>query len=77
VCENIKQAINKAEIDSKIKVNEYMINIPTPNLFFESNKIEIERKTEKEIDESEMYNILKNIETKAFRDDYRKIKEMT
>lgn len=77
VCENIKQAINKAEIDSKIKVNEYMINIPTPNLFFESNKIEIERESKKEIDESEMYNILKKIENKAFRDDYRKIKEMT
>ncbi len=78
VCENIKEAIEKAEIDAKRKISDFMINLPTSNLFFESGKINYIRKNKKEeLDEKESYEILKEIETKIFRNHYKRIKNTT
>lgn len=78
VCENIKEAIEKAEIDAKRKISDFMINLPTSNLFFESGKINyIRKKWKEEIDEDENYEILKEIETRIFRNHYRRIKNTT
>lgn len=75
VCENIKQAIEKAEMDAKMKIDDFMINIATSNIYFESSKINYSReKTKDEIDENEMYEILKKIEKKALNNHYRRIK---
>jgi len=78
VCESINQAIEKAQIDAKIKINDYIINIPSQNLFFESSKINfIRENNDKDIDEEELYGILKNIETQAFKNHYKRIKDNT
>lgn len=78
VCENIKQAIEKAEIDAKRKIDNYIVNIPTSNLFFESSRINhIREKHEVEINENELYYILRDIETQALRHNYKKIKNNT
>ncbi|PZM85046.1 hypothetical protein DLH72_02320 [Candidatus Gracilibacteria bacterium] len=75
VCENIKQAVEKAEIDAKMKIKEFMINIPTSNIFFESSSINyIKQEPEKEIDEDSMYKILKDIELNIFKNHYKRIK---
>lgn len=75
VCENINQAIEKAEIDAKIKVDDFMINIATSNIYFESSKINYSREENKEkIDENEMYEILKKMEKKALTNHFRRIK---
>lgn len=77
VCENIKQAIEKAEIDAKIKVADFMINVISPNLFFESSNINYTRENTNQIDEKEAYDILKNLESQAFRNHYKRIKNST
>ncbi len=78
VCENIKQAIEKAEIDAKRKIDEYIINIPTSNLFLESSKINYVRENQKdEINDKELYDILVNIEEQALKYHYKKIKYNT
>lgn len=77
VCKNIKIAIEKAETDAKIKVNEIIINILSSNIFIESNKISYFRKNTKEIDKAEMYEIFKDLEKKAFINSYRKIKNQS
>lgn len=75
VCENIKQAVEKAEIDAKMKIKEFMVNIPTSNIFFESSSINyIKQDPEKEIDEESMYKILKDIELNIFKNHYKRIK---
>lgn len=78
VCENIKQAFEKAEIDAKRKIDKCIINIPTSNLFFESSKINyVREKDEIEINDNELYYILRDIEHKALKNNYKKIKETT
>lgn len=75
VCENIKQAVEKAEIDAKIKIKEIMISIPTSNIFFESSSANyIKQEPEKEINDDSMYNILKDIELNIFKNHYKRIK---
>lgn len=75
VCENIKIAVEKAEIDAKMKVKEFMVNIPTSNIFFESSVTNyIKKEPEKEINEESMYNILKDIELNIFKNHYKRIK---
>ena len=75
VCENIKQAVEKAEIDAKMKVQEFMVNIPTSNIFFESSTVNyIKQEPEKEIDDESMYKILKDIELNIFKNHYKRIK---
>ena len=67
VCENVRQALEKAEIDAKIKVKEVMISIPTLNIFFETSTANyIKQEPEKSIDNNSMYNILKDIELNIF-----------
>ena len=77
VCKNIADAINKAEIDAKIKVDEFVINSLSPLLFFESSRINFVRDINEEIDEEELYEIFKNIEEQAFRNNYRNIKSLS
>lgn len=77
VCENINQAIEKAEIDAKTKVSDFMINVISPNLFFESSNINYIRDNSNPIDEKESYEILKSLETQAFRNHYKRIKNST
>lgn len=77
VCENINQAIEKAEIDAKIKVKDFMINVISPNLFFESSNINYSRENTNPIDKKEAYEILKSLESQAFRNHYKRIKNST
>jgi len=77
VCKNINQAIEKAQNDAKIKIDDFMINVISPNLFFESSRINFLRDKDKEIDEKEAYEILKNLESQAFRNHYKRIKNST
>ena len=74
VCHSIKQAINKAEIDAKRKVNDFFINIPTSNIFFQWTNINYARENNDVINEGELFEIIKNIEKKAFEINYKKIK---
>ena len=75
VCENVRQALEKAEIDAKIKVKEVMISIPTLNIFFETSTANyIKQEPEKSIDNNSMYNILKDIELNIFKNHYKRIK---
>ncbi len=78
VCENIKIAIEKAEIDAKRKIRDIMINIPTSNLFFESSSYTFHRENQTEsLWYKETHNILKHIEKNIFRTQYKKIKNET
>jgi len=54
-----------------------MINVISPNLFFESSRINYTRDNENPIDEKEAYEILKTLETQAFRNHYKRIKNST
>ncbi|MDR1945248.1 MAG: hypothetical protein LBQ59_04210 [Candidatus Peribacteria bacterium] len=60
-----------------MKVNEFVINAISPDLFFEATRINFLRDNTKEIDELELYEIFKDIESKNFRNNYRKIKNLT
>ncbi len=76
ISENISQAIHKAECDWWIKVNDIIINIPSPNLFFEFSKINyIRENTEIGINQKELYEIMNFTESKALKKHYKKIKE--
>jgi cell division ATPase FtsA len=77
VCKNIADAINKAEMDAKIKVDEFVINSISPLLFFESSRINFVRDINEEIEQEELYEIFKNIEEQAFRNNYRNIKSLS
>jgi hypothetical protein len=58
-----------------MKVQEFMINIPTSNIFFESSTVNyIKQEPEKEIDDESMYKILKDIELNIFKNHYKRIK---
>ncbi|MDR2640390.1 MAG: hypothetical protein LBC61_03580 [Candidatus Peribacteria bacterium] len=60
-----------------MKVDEFVINTISPLLFFESSRINFIRNLDEEIAEEELYEIFKNIESQAFRNNYRKIKSLT
>lgn len=76
VSENISQALIKAVKDWEINVEDVIINIPSPNLFFEFSKINyIREKTNKEIDDQELYSIMKIVETMALKKHYKNIKD--
>lgn len=77
VCKNINQAIEKAQNDAKIKIDDFMINVISPNLFFESSRINFLRDKDSPINEKEAYEILKNLENQAFRNHYKRIKNST
>ncbi len=77
VCKNISQAVDKAQNDAKIKIDDFMINVISPNLFFESSKINFLRSKDVPIDENEAYDILKDLENQAFRNHYKRIKNST
>jgi len=77
VCKNINQAIEKAQNDAKIKIDDFMINVISPNLFFESSRINFLRDKDSPINEKEAYEILKNLESQAFRNHYKRIKNST
>ena len=76
VAENIGQAILKAEKDWDIFVEDIILNIPTENLFFEFSKINhIREDHEKEITQSELYEILTLVESIALKKHYWNIKK--
>jgi hypothetical protein len=60
-----------------MKVSEFVINAISPDLFFEASRINFVRDNTKEIDGQELYKIFKDIESQAFRNNYRKIKNLT
>jgi len=83
ISENISQAIKIAEkdiINSKwnpwiTEVNDIIINIPTPNLFFEFSKINHVRVSQKnKIDDKELYEIMNIIESLALKKHLKAIK---
>ncbi|MDD2871232.1 MAG: hypothetical protein PHS49_04535 [Candidatus Gracilibacteria bacterium] len=76
VAENISLAIKKAERDGDIKVEDVIINIPTTNLFFEFAQINhIRENLSKNIDDNELYDIMKIVETLALKKHFKTIKE--
>lgn len=76
VAENISLAIKKAERDWDIKVEDVIINIPTTNLFFEFAQINhIRENLSKNIDDNELYDIMKIVETLALKKHFKTIKE--
>lgn len=75
ISENISQALHKAEIDWNTKVEDIIINLPTPNLFFEFSKINhIRENTTNKIDSEELYEIMNIIEASALKKHYKNIK---
>ncbi len=75
ISDNIAQAIIKAENDWNIKVEDIIINIPTPNLFCEFSKINhIREDTSKKIDTKELYKLLEIVESRALKKHYKSIK---
>ncbi len=76
VSENISLAIKKAEKDWGIEVKDVIINIPTTNLFFEFSQVNhIRDNSEKEIDDKELYEIMKIVETIALKKHFKSIKD--
>lgn len=76
ISENISLAIKKAEKDWNIEVSDVIINIPTTNLFFEFSQVNhIRENNEKEIDDVELYEIMKIVETIALKKHFKAIKE--
>jgi len=76
ISENISQAIKKAEIDWEIEIEDVIINLPTPNLFFEFSKINhIRENTEKEINDNELYEIMNIVELLSLKKHFKNIKE--
>ena len=76
ISENISHAIKKAEIDGGIEVDDIIINLPTPNLFFEFSKINhIRHNDELPVNDNELYQIINTIETMALKKHYKNIKE--
>ena len=76
ISENISLAIKKAEKDGDIKVEDIIINIPTTNLFFEFSEINhIRENTKNEINDRELYDIMKIIETQALKKHFKIIKD--
>jgi hypothetical protein len=75
ISENISQALHKAEIDWDILVDDIIINLPTPHLFFEFSKINhIRENSDIEIDDKELYKIMNTIEWLALKKHYKNIK---
>jgi len=75
ISENITHAIEKAEIDWKVKIDDIIINLPTDNLFFEFSKINhIRENSEIQIDDEELYKIMSIIEWLALKKHYKNIK---
>lgn len=78
VSENISLAIKKAEKDWEIEVNDVIINLPTTNMFFEFSQINhIRENNENKIDDIELYEIMKNVETIALKKHFKSIKELS
>lgn len=76
VSENILQALKKAENDWNIEVEDIIINIPSPNLFFEFSKINYLREdTNTPINQKELYKIMDFTEKKSLKKHYKYIKE--
>ena len=75
ISENIVQALEKAENDWNIKVDDVIINLPTENLFFEFSKINhIRQKTDSAVNDKELYQIMNEIEVLALKKHYKNIK---
>jgi len=75
ISENIKQAIIKAETDWDVKVDDIIINIPTPDIFFEFSKINhIREDTSEKINDKELYKLLEIVERWAIKKHYKSIK---
>jgi len=75
ISENISQALHKAEIDWNIIVDDIIINLPTPHLFFEFSKINhIRENSEIKVDDKELYEIMTIIEWLALKKHYKNIK---
>ena len=75
ISENISQAINKAEKDWNITVDDIIINIPTSNLYFEFSKINhIRENTDININDNELYEIMNIVESLALKKHIKNIK---
>lgn len=63
VCKNISLAIQKAEEDAGIQINDIVINIPFDEIFFQTSKINYIRENhEKNINKNELRKIIRETE---------------
>lgn len=74
VCKNISLAIQKAEEDAGIQINDIVINIPFDEIFFQTSKINYIRENhEKNINKNELRKIIRETEDIALKKHYKNI----
>lgn len=75
ICENISLAIQKAETDAWLKINDIILNIPFEEIFFQTSKINYSREnSKKNIDKKELLKIMKEVESQSLKKHYIAIK---
>lgn len=75
ICENISLAIQKAEQDAWMKINDIILNIPFEEIFFQTSKINyIREDSKKSIDKKELLKIMKEIESQSLKKHYTAIR---
>lgn len=75
LCENITEAIKKAEQDWNTVIEEIIINFPFWDIFFETAKINhIRKNTENEIDKEELGQIINEVKDISLRKAFENIK---
>jgi len=75
ICDNISLAIQKAEEDAWMKINDIILNIPFEEIFFQTSKINyIREDSQKNIDKKELLKIMKEIESQSLKKHYTSIR---
>lgn len=75
VCQNISLAIEKAENDAGVIIQDIIINIPFEEIFFETSKTSLIRSnTKSEIDKNELFEMMQDVETQALKKHFKHIK---
>jgi len=78
ICNNIKLAIEKAEIDAWIIIHDIIINIPFEEIFFETSKINYIRSNPKEeINKKELTEIMQDVESQALKKHFKHIRSIS
>lgn len=75
VCENIAQALKKAEIEAGVSPDNLIINIPTTEIFLEHSQLNYVREPLWDISKGELYQIMTHLEKNALRKHYKTIKQ--
>ena len=75
ICDNINLAIEKAEIDAGIVIQDIIINIPFEEIFFETSQINHIRQNSKiSIDKKELIEMMQDVEYQALKKHYKHIR---